>query len=324
MTWVRKGKGKGEVQQEGEMSNVQTGGECSSFEQMEKAQPHKSHQLCGSLEHFRKVNEFRPLSNLETSNKWSLLARDEDETYDYPEHDVPPGLLGFKTVHKSIKPKMPRVKKWLPKSDEKDSKYVCWSSDQGGAATWHCLHADGFKSSGMCGKKTDEIEIKPFELSNIEELFEIFNIETNGQTENDPHGDFIDFTVDSGAADTVADREIAPNTPVVPSHGSRNGVKYVAAAGKVISNEGEKHVQTQTAEGHLCGIKIQVAQVNKALLSVSKICDVGHEVIFTKDGGRIVHQVTGQVVHFRRVDGVYRLRVKVVKGSGSGFTRPEQ
>ena len=223
-----------------------------------------------------------------------------------------------------MKPKMPRVKKWLPKSDKKDSKYGCWSSDQGGAATWHCLRADGFKSSGMCGKKTDELEIKPFELSNIEELFEIFNIETNGQTENDPHGDFIDFTVDSGAADTVANREIAPNTPVVPSHGSRNGVKYVAAAGKVISNEGEKHVQTETAEGHLCGIKIQVAQVNKALLSVSKICDVGHEVIFTKDGGRIVHQVTGQVVHFRRVDGVYRLRVKVVKGSGSGFTRPEK
>jgi len=101
-------------------------------------------------------------------------------------------------------------------------------------------------------------------------------------------------------------------------------VKYVAAAGKVISNEGEKHVQTQTSEGHMCGIKIQVAQVNKALLSVSKICDVGHEVVFTKDGGKIIHKESGQIVHFRRVDGVYRLRVKVVRESGTGFTRPER
>jgi hypothetical protein len=35
-----------------------------------------------------------------------------------------------------------------------------------------------------------------------------------------------------------------------------------------------------------------------------------------------VHSTTGQVVKFRRVDGVYRLRVKIVGEHGSGFVRP--
>jgi len=153
MSWVRKVKGKGEDQPGGEVNNIQAGGDCSNFEQMERTQPHKSHQLCGSLEHVGYVKSYRPLSSLTTSNPWSLLTRTEDETYDSVDHDVPPGLMEGKKVHKPIKSKMPRVKTWKPTGDKKDSKYCCWSPDQGGAATWHCLHADGFKSSGMCGKK---------------------------------------------------------------------------------------------------------------------------------------------------------------------------
>jgi len=55
---------------------------------------------------------------------------------------------------------------------------------------------------------------------------------------------------------------------------------------------------------------------------VSKICDAGHEVIFTKTGGRIVNCETGQVIGFKRVDGVYRIRLKVIGSAPSGFTRP--
>jgi hypothetical protein len=180
----------------------------------------------------------------------------------------------------------------------------------------------------MCGKKDEELteenddQAKDIEISSMEEFFEIFNIETEDQNGYDDNADYIDFTVDSGAADTVGNRDVAPRCKVVPSQGSRSGVKYVAAAGKIISNEGEKNVQTETDEGHLCGIKIQIAQVNKALLSVSKICDAGHDVLFTKDGGQIIHKETGHVVKFRRVDGVYRLRLKVLRENSSGFTRP--
>ena len=115
------------------------------------------------------------------------------------------------------------------------------------------------------------------------------------------------MTVDSGASDTVANNSIAPKCPVRPSEGSRNGVEYVSASGNVIPNEGEKHVGVLTEEGHLCRLKIQMSQVNEALLSVSKICDAGHEVTFTKTGDQIRHCETGQTMNSRRDGNVYRL-----------------
>jgi hypothetical protein len=240
---------------------------------------------------------------------------------------------------------MPHVKKWV-KAEKKQPKVLSemkgvpnscrWPIGQGFPATWGVRSSSGFKSLGRCCKNgqtiieeeimsaNEGIDRQKFmeqleEISSIEELFAVYDNESADFNDGE---DYIDFTVDSGAADTVADKCIAPECPVVPSAGSMKGVKYVAAAGKVISNEGEKNVTTQTAEGHVCGIKIQIAQVNKALLSVSKICDAGHEVIFTQAGGRIVHQETGQVMNFRRVDGVYRLRVKIVRQGQSGFARP--
>ena len=346
MSWVRKGKGKGVD----DVNNVEEKPEFN-LEKMENGNPNKCHQLCGSLETYEAGARFRPLNSLLSVNRWSILTDDDDEAEDQ-DADEPPGLVEFRSI---VKKKMHRVKKWTPVNEcgtrvqgrgkiktvskVKDaSKYCCWPSGQGCPATWDILGADGFKSSGICkrneadfmeenGKESNDIgdEIKRNEtrreISNIEELIGLYNFENEDGDYGGP-AEYIDFTVDSGAADTVANGDVAPTCKTVSSEGSRNGVKYVAAAGKVISNEGEKNVKTQTEEGHLCAIKIQIAQVNKALLSVSKICDAGHEVTFNKDGGQIVHQSTGQVVKFRRVAGVYRLRVKIMQDVGSGFPRP--
>ncbi len=81
-------------------------------------------------------------------------------------------------------------------------------------------------------------------------------------------------------------------------------------------------MKVETKEGHLCNLNIQITAVNKALMSVSKICDAGHEVVFSKEGGKIIHCESGQVVNFRRVDGVYRLRLRVVGEAGTEFQRP--
>ena len=55
-------------------------------------------------------------------------------------------------------------------------------------------------------------------------------------------------------------------------------------------------------------------------MSVARICDAGHEVVFTAGGGMIKHVKTGQVTKFNRVDNVYRLKVDLP----SGFARPGQ
>jgi hypothetical protein len=59
---------------------------------------------------------------------------------------------------------------------------------------------------------------------------------------------------------------------------------------------------------------MQVTDVRKPLMSVSKICDAGHSVTFRSDGGEIVDERTGQVTKFNRVDDVYRLVVELPEG----------
>ena len=72
---------------------------------------------------------------------------------------------------------------------------------------------------------------------------------------------------------------------------------------------------------------MQVTDVRKPLMSVSKICDAGHEVVFNKTGGKIIHLEGGQITKFDRVEDVYRLHVrlpgpKAYNEVSSVFTRP--
>lgn len=124
-------------------------------------------------------------------------------------------------------------------------------------------------------------------------------------------GEWMTLTVDSGASENVIGRDMAPQSPTRPSAGSRAGVKYMAANGSIMPNRGEKDVKVVTEEGDHCTLRMQVTDVQKALVSVSKICDAGHEVTFTKDGGEIKHIQSGQTTKFKRADDVYRLNVKL-------------
>ena len=67
-------------------------------------------------------------------------------------------------------------------------------------------------------------------------------------------------------------------------------MKYVASAGAVIFSDGR----------NMWLVKMQVTAVSKALLRVSKICDAGHAVLFTKTGGKITHNESGQVAKLNR------------------------
>ena len=89
--------------------------------------------------------------------------------------------------------------------------------------------------------------------------------------------EYIEATVDSGAADSVMGKAKAKRCKLRPSEGSKKGVRYIAAAGAAIYNEGEKHVKVMTEEGNTCNLNMQITAVNKALLSVSKTCDIGHK-----------------------------------------------
>ena len=59
---------------------------------------------------------------------------------------------------------------------------------------------------------------------------------------------------------------------------------YVAANGDTMANRGKKVLNVCTKEGQLKRMNMQITDVNKALMSVAKICDAGHTVMFRKDG----------------------------------------
>ena len=93
--------------------------------------------------------------------------------------------------------------------------------------------------------------------------------------------------------------------------GSRNGAYYVAASGAPIRNEGEKVLKMVTPEGQVRQMTFQVANISRALGSVSKMCANGNAVIFDDDGSYILNKATGEVTWLRQENGVYLLDVGV-------------
>ena len=137
------------------------------------------------------------------------------------------------------------------------------------------------------------------------------------------------LTIDSGASENVIGQDAVPGCPTRPSVGSRAGVTYVAANSTQMPNRGEKRVNVRTKEGCCCELKMQVTDVRKPLMSVSKICDAGHRVTFWSTGGEIVESESGKVTKFDRVDDVYQLEVELPSDEvyaldvAEGFSRRE-
>ena len=117
------------------------------------------------------------------------------------------------------------------------------------------------------------------------------------------------LTIDSGASGNVIGKDAVPECPLRPSAGSMAGATYVTANGTEMPNRGEQRVRVLTREGAACELRMQITDVRKPLMSVARICDTGHKVVFTSDGGEIIDIKSGQVTKFDRVDDVYRLEV---------------
>jgi hypothetical protein len=129
----------------------------------------------------------------------------------------------------------------------------------------------------------------------------------------------VEAVVDSGAVDSV----VPPGfftSPVTPSPMSRGGRTYRAANGSRIENLGQQRVDFTTAEGHKCGIALQVAQVEHPLISVAHLAAAGNTVELGAEGGRIVNKTTGREISLLRRGGVYILQMRVPQASP--FARP--
>ena len=133
----------------------------------------------------------------------------------------------------------------------------------------------------------------------------------------------LDTVVDSGAADTVAPVEMADWLPVQDSLGAKRGQTWQSACGEVLPNLGERRITGFTQEGEQVEAVYQVAEVSKALGSVSKTCDRGNRVVFEASGGYIENLTTGKRTTFNRDNNVYVMKTWVRRPAGvqAGFRR---
>ena len=124
----------------------------------------------------------------------------------------------------------------------------------------------------------------------------------------------VEVTVDPGAVDTVGPPTVAPGIPIRETEASRSGMHYRAANNMKIPNLGEKKLQGITEEGQDVGMTIQVAQVNKVLASVGRMCEAGNRVVFDdEEGSYIMNKRTKKITRLEKKNGVYKFNIMIPK-----------
>ena len=129
------------------------------------------------------------------------------------------------------------------------------------------------------------------------------------------------LVVDSGAGETVIPSEWLPAHPTRESAGSRSNEYYTTADGNKVYNEGQKQVIISTLNGgQERQMTFQVAQVHKALGSVSQMVRNGNRVVFDtdytgRDISHIENKATKERIPMRVENGVYVIDLVVAPPS---------
>ena len=90
----------------------------------------------------------------------------------------------------------------------------------------------------------------------------------------------IEITFDSGATDPVMPLRMCEDISIKPSPQSERGTEYEVANGEVIPNVGERRCVVMTEHSDVPKLmNFQVCDVQKPLLSATKVCDMGYRCI---------------------------------------------
>ena len=155
-----------------------------------------------------------------------------------------------------------------------------------------------------------ELEVQFLDQDTVEEM----EVHMAISEEKEFFDEQFDVALDSGAGDHVTAQKDAPNYDLEPSKGSRLGQKFVTASNSKLSNKGQVSLKLRSGDrerGKGTDIKtvFQVADVKRPLWSVSKICDAGFTVRFSKDKAVVVDKKGKVCVTFDRRGGLYVARL---------------
>ena len=121
----------------------------------------------------------------------------------------------------------------------------------------------------------------------------------------------VELAVDSGAGETVLEKNILKGVPMVQGDPYKKGVKYEVANGQLIPNLGQKTFAGENEGGLRRSLTGQVAEVNKSLLSVRRCLQAGNRVVFDPRGSYVEDMDSGERMLLQEKDGMYMLKLWV-------------
>ena len=132
----------------------------------------------------------------------------------------------------------------------------------------------------------------------------------------------IEVTFDSGACDIVMPLGMCAEIPVQESERQRERIECEVANGETIPNEGERRCLLMTVGAKSPKrIVFQVADVHKALLSITRVADAGYECHLNKAGGYLLDTFTGEKVPISRRGNLYVMKAWVREDRTPAFGR---
>ena len=131
-----------------------------------------------------------------------------------------------------------------------------------------------------------------------------------------PEWEELEIAVDSGASVTVIGKDMVK---AVEAKGARPDIKYEVTDGSQIEHLGENTFTTFSDSGSEHYMTARVPEVNKALLSVSKIVGKGCKVVFDKEESYIENKSSGEWVPLEERNGMYVLKMWIGKDQQRPF-----
>jgi hypothetical protein len=142
-----------------------------------------------------------------------------------------------------------------------------------------------------------------------------------GEGDDDWEDILLSLTADSGAGNHVLSREDIPGYRINESAGSKAGRGFVGVSGGRIDNEGESELNLLGPNGRFKST-FQIARVNRPLMSIARICDRGHTVLFCKTHASVLDAKQREVCRFARKGNLYMVDVTLKAPPRTpGFTR---
>lgn len=226
-----------------------------------------------------------------TGNRFQLL--EEEEIEDYP------------TVQRAAAAAPPPKSALKPRRVAKSAKWIKWTPDDDLEAPPLGLQVARqprqFPDMNLLEWSEGELEGPDDNM-----LCQVCNARDG--TSMSKKGRWVEAVVDSGAVASVAKRGTFPGK-ITASPMSRAKKGYKSASRHKIPNEGQQKIRFGTQEGHTCGIKIQVADVERPLISTADLTAAGNRVIIEGSEGYIENIKTGKRIVLPRRGNVYILRM---------------